>query len=521
MLEVVPAEEGFRTLIDRLPIGLVWLDRSGEWKDWNESADAVLHTQAASKVKDTVKRLCAAAFQSHTCVETAVELQPGERMTVAVAVDRSGAGFVAVLDRRRLERARAEVGALHSFVRALAQPRSKEDAIRRALVAAREALPLVHLACFTPGPGRTLSCVSSVGISEADLAPVRSIDLDGQDNLLTLACKYARLIHVADVANAPAPVPSFVSRGLSIVALPVGQGQAHGVLAVTAAKGALQDGTLRVIEALADTLGAMLGMAVIEADVARARAVASQQERLATIGQLVAGVAHEINNPLAFLKSNLHSLKSDLADLEGVAPKAVLEDAGAIVTESLDGVARIEVLVHALKGTARQRHEHVRFDVARAVTEAVTIFRGAKKSEVEISADVAELPPVIGSASGLGQVVLNLLQNGLDAMSSKPRGTRKLEVSAKAAGGLVTIGVRDEGSGIPVEVQAHMFDAFFTTKEQGKGTGLGLAICKEIVEGMGGRIECDTGEEGTEFRLQLPADEGDDDAGLGLRRADS
>jgi C4-dicarboxylate-specific signal transduction histidine kinase len=104
----------------------------------------------------------------------------------------------------------------------------------------------------------------------------------------------------------------------------------------------------------------------------------------------------------------------------------------------------------------------------------------------------------------LGQVVLNLMQNGLDAMGSVERARRKLEIAAKCEGEVMYLTVRDHGTGIPLEVQQRMYDAFFTTKGVGKGTGLGLYICKEIIEGFGGHMELTTGPTGTTFHLMIP-----------------
>jgi C4-dicarboxylate-specific signal transduction histidine kinase len=212
-------------------------------------------------------------------------------------------------------------------------------------------------------------------------------------------------------------------------------------------------------------------------------------------------VAHEINNPLAFLKSNLHSLKAEFLERPVPGDSEVNE----IVSESLEGVSRIETIVQALKGTARKTQEKIRFDPARSTAEAVTIFRGAKKAECEIDCQLAALPEVLGAPSAVGQVVLNLMQNGLDAMSGLDRRSRKLEIRGRSDGDRVYLTVRDHGCGIPIEVQRRMFDAFYTTKDPGKGTGLGLYICKEIIEGMGGQLHFVSGQDGTTFECQLPA----------------
>jgi len=281
---------------------------------------------------------------------------------------------------------------------------------------------------------------------------------------------------------------------------------ARGVLTVATREG-LSDSLLRLCLALADAIGAVLDLASLENEAARAREVATQRDRLATIGQLVAGVAHEINNPLAFLKSNLNSLRVDLDDWRGGKAGPFTDEADEIVAESLEGVSRIETIVQALKSTSRKKDERVRFDPGRAVAEAITIFRGAHKQDCDLDcAGLTQLPEVMGSPSALGQVTLNLLQNGLDAMGSLEPRRRKLVVSSRVDASAIHLSFRDHGTGIPLEVQKKMFDAFFTTKDPGKGTGLGLAICKEIVEQMGGAITFVTGSDGTCFELKLPVD---------------
>jgi PAS domain S-box-containing protein len=240
----------------------------------------------------------------------------------------------------------------------------------------------------------------------------------------------------------------------------------------------------------------------LEAEALRARDIATQRDRLATIGQLAAGVAHEINNPLAYLKSNLGSLKGHVEDLvAGAEGKENLGEMKDIIAESLDGVGRISTIVQALKGTARQRpNERIRFDPSRAVNEAVTIFRGAKKHACSIDFEPKLVPEVIGAPGGLGQVVLNLLQNALDAMGGKGTATLRVE----AVGEKIEVTVADKGTGIPADVQPSLFEPFFTTKDPGQGTGLGLYICLEIVESMGGTITFETGETGTTFKVSLP-----------------
>jgi PAS domain S-box-containing protein len=256
----------------------------------------------------------------------------------------------------------------------------------------------------------------------------------------------------------------------------------------------------------------------LEADVVRAREIATRREKLAAIGQLAAGVAHEINNPLSFVKSNLSTMTTHLDDLterlSKVAPlleppqdgdltgEEILSDMRDMAHESHTGIERIASIVQALKGMARSRgDDRAAFNPAKSIQDAALIFRGAKRGctiEVELA---SALPAIKGSPGALGQVVLNLLDNALDAMD----GQGTIDIKAKDVGERLQITVADHGSGIPQVARERMFEPFFTTKESGKGTGLGLYICYEIVKQMNGEISFETGDTGTTFTIEIPA----------------
>jgi len=394
---------------------------------------------------------------------------------------------------------------LRAVIRAMATSRSKREAIDRAIEVVREQLPSSRIACYELS-GAQLKCEGAGGLTVQEREAV--VDLGAARCVLQCSWTQQRPLHLAHLGRSTLQVPFFAEDDSSVVVIPTGARAQRGVLCVVAPPEVLSEGALRLVQGLADAIGAVTDVAIIEAAAARAMEVATLADRLATIGQLVAGVAHEINNPLAFLKSNLHSLRAEIAELKapGGSLPGSTDELDEIISESIDGVFRIETLVQALKGTARRRDERIRFDPTRAVQEAMTIFKGAKKSECEIVSTVPSLPEVVGSPSALGQVVLNLLQNGLDAMSGLERSRRKLELSAsEVEQQRIRVTVRDHGGGIPSEVQQHMWDAFFTTKGVGKGTGLGLSICKEIVGEMGGWIEFETGPTGTAFHVMLPA----------------
>lgn len=244
----------------------------------------------------------------------------------------------------------------------------------------------------------------------------------------------------------------------------------------------------------------------LEADLRRAQQIATERERLATIGQLTAGVAHEINNPLAYVKGNLGSMSEVVHDLQKrLQPGNDLGSATAelaqMLRECLEGVDRIAAIVQALKGMSRNRpNERVRFDPGRAAAEAVMVFRGAKQGDCSVACDLPALPEVLGSPGALSQVILNLLENGLDAMG----GAGSLALKGEARPETVRISVEDSGSGIPAEVAPRIYEPFFTTKEAGKGTGLGLYICHQLIELMRGEISYRSGAGGTTFTVELP-----------------
>jgi PAS domain S-box-containing protein len=244
----------------------------------------------------------------------------------------------------------------------------------------------------------------------------------------------------------------------------------------------------------------------LEADLRRAQRIAAEQQRLATIGQLTAGVAHEINNPLAYVKGNLGSMRELVAGLqEKLQPGSELgptaEELAEILRECLEGVDRVAAIVQALKGMSRNRpNERVRFDPGRAAAEAAVVFQGAKQGSCHISCELPSLPYVLGSPGALSQVILNLLENGLDAM----RGEGALVLRGEADDHRVRLSVADSGSGISPDVGRRIYEPFFTTKEVGKGTGLGLYICHQLIELMGGQICYRSGATGTTFTVELP-----------------
>ena len=275
-----------------------------------------------------------------------------------------------------------------------------------------------------------------------------------------------------------------------------------------------------------------------QAERQRMRAMLVQSEKLASIGLLSAGVAHEINNPLAYIANNLAVLERDLKGvlamiaayesardrLAAAAPEAlaavdaaaeeldwgyVRENLGRMIGRTREGVQRVANIVHNLRGLARTapaRMEEVA--VADLLGSALELLQGRlRRGGIELAVDIPEgLPKLRCVASQIGQVLLNLLVNAVQAIeeADRPEGNR-LRVGASEDGEFHAIEVEDNGRGIDPEHLPRLFDPFFTTKPVGEGTGLGLSISHGIVTGHGGRIDVQSRPgHGTCFRILLP-----------------
>ena len=241
--------------------------------------------------------------------------------------------------------------------------------------------------------------------------------------------------------------------------------------------------------------------ALVESESRRARS-----ERLATLGQLAAGVAHEINNPLAYLKANLGYIRE--LSLEQLPP-ADREDVAEVLDESRTGLERIAEIVGALRLYARDDEETLSGDVSGAVAEAAQLASVRLRGVAELDTEVLPgLPAVPMSQGRLAQVLVNLLLNAADAVVDRPgAGWVSLRAEAVKGGERVRITVEDDGVGLTPDVKARLFRPFFTTKPPGQGTGLGLALAEEMVGRAGGTVGASDRPDGpgARFVVELPA----------------
>jgi len=213
-----------------------------------------------------------------------------------------------------------------------------------------------------------------------------------------------------------------------------------------------------------------------------------RSEQLATLGRLVAALAHEINNPLTGLLGSIELMTEIVgtsAEGPAVGSEATREEMRGLLLDSGLMVDRIRELMNAVRGMSRDSaRDDVAFDPVRAIRDAARVFAIARRNGCHLDLSLRALPAVKGSPGRLGQVILNLLQNGLDASTEEAR----LSISAESDGTEVRIAVADRGSGIPAEIAQRLFEPFFTSKNVDQGTGLGLYISREIVELHGGAV---------------------------------
>ena len=228
-------------------------------------------------------------------------------------------------------------------------------------------------------------------------------------------------------------------------------------------------------------------------------------ERMASAGMLAAGVAHEINNPLAVIMANLDYVTSVLAQLPPAQRPGEVDEP---LRDAREAAERIRGIVRDVSLFSRpQQEELAAVDVKVVVESSIRMAWNEIRHRAQLVREYGDVPMVESSEARLGQIVLNLLVNAAQAMPEGRASQNEIRVLTRTArNGRVIIEVRDTGTGIPRDILARIFDPFFTTKPVGVGTGLGLALCHRIVTDLGGEIavESEVGK-GTIVRVSLPA----------------
>lgn len=234
-------------------------------------------------------------------------------------------------------------------------------------------------------------------------------------------------------------------------------------------------------------------------------------DRMLSVGTLAAGVAHEINNPLAYVLANLELLANELPSIlatDGRRSRLDPTEIAALVADAREGATRVSVIVRDLRALSRQD------DGGSGAVDVVAVIRSSVKmahNEIRHRARIVEtydqLPAVRANASRLGQVFLNLLLNAAQAIAEGNVAANEIRIRASKTddGGRICVEVEDTGAGMSLGVQRRIFDPFFTTKPPGVGTGLGLSISHQIVTSFGGEIDVTSAPGGgTTFRVTLP-----------------
>lgn len=256
-----------------------------------------------------------------------------------------------------------------------------------------------------------------------------------------------------------------------------------------------------------------------------------QQEKMASVGQLAAGVAHEINNPLGFVLSNLNTLEKyvgrfvELAgfyeqqadrpgydELRSAAREKrrslkmdfIQQDIGELIGQSIAGAERVKKIVGDLRGFS-----HVddagsgKVDINQEIERTLSVLSSEIPADADITTKAAKLPEVAGNGALLCQAFLNIIRNSLKA---RPRGLRLL-IRTETDGRRVRVLFQDNGPGIPEEIQGRIFEPFFTTRDVGSGMGMGLAVAYDVVASCGGTISVHSKEgQGAIFALTLPVE---------------
>lgn len=360
---------------------------------------------------------------------------------------------------------------------------------------------------------RTEELVSELAASEErhrlslDEAPAAILEIDIQSGTVTSQNKHARDLLGRSLTPPPAIrdlVPVDEHRRLD-AALDDLRGRGSATFADIDLL--THDGVRIPVEIRGKVLGPSSAAQLVATDLRDRRAVEERlraQDRLATLGLLTAGIAHELKNPVSYVLANAEELRRTRSTREESGRQPASSDEAEMVDDIVSGAERLRDMIASL-GVIGSAPQHERFLLKGAVDDAVKVAWHRIRYRASLASDVEDVA-VHGSRTELVQVVLNLLVNAVQAFGSEltPR-ENQIRIAAHRQGGQVELSVTDNGPGIPPSVLPHVFDRFFTTKSGGAGSGLGLWIARSAIERMGGRLEAESVlGQGATFRILLP-----------------
>jgi signal transduction histidine kinase len=234
-----------------------------------------------------------------------------------------------------------------------------------------------------------------------------------------------------------------------------------------------------------------------------------ETERVYALGVVAAGIAHELRNPITAVATNLSLMREEITGILNGLPSASpiaesLRQMTLLLADTREGVQRITDITRGVELSQRRRDAENHADFNDVIRLTLASLRGELRMRAEVRCDLELLPPVRGSRTKLGQVVLNLLVNALQSLPERPRTDNRVGITLRREGRQARLDVEDNGCGIAEADLEKVFDPFFTTKADG-GTGLGLAISRRIVEEVGGIIQMTSERErGTRFSVYVP-----------------
>jgi len=238
-----------------------------------------------------------------------------------------------------------------------------------------------------------------------------------------------------------------------------------------------------------------------------------ESARLRSVGQLAAGVAHEINNPIGFISSNLRVARDYVKEMQAMLPdtsdnQELATDFTDLLNESIDGAGRIADIVSDLKTfSSIDQADYTRCNINALLTSAIHLVQTEYDHQLHIMEQPGELPDISGHPSRLSQTFFNLLDNAAQAIrgEQEPRENGRILVKTLEQNGAIQVIIQDNGCGIPEAHRPRVFDAFYSSRPVGSGTGLGLTVAQDTVRAHSGRLQLHSREDtGTRVTLTLP-----------------